>query len=180
MANARFGYPVPSVRSDRHMNCRNCGAPLSPAAFSETTRCCHCDTQNDVSRGLRGADRIVWSSDPADMDCPRCAEPLVHASVDDHRVKACPECQGMILTTAAFGSLVRQRRSEFRGADRTPHPLNLDDLSDPIYCPECRWTMEVHPYYGPGNQIIDSCVRCGLVWIDSGEITAIEHAAGRR
>jgi Zn-finger nucleic acid-binding protein len=40
--------------------------------------------------------------------------------------------------------------------------------------------MEVHPYYGPGSQVIDSCHRCRLVWIDSGELAAIEKAPGRR
>lgn len=162
------------------MNCQNCGAPLSVAAFSDVASCLHCGTQHELSQGERGADRIVWGAESADMDCPRCAEALVQAVLDGHRASACPECHGLMMTNAAFGSLVRQRRAEFRGVDRTPRPIDLDELSDPVYCPECRWTMEVHPYYGPGNQIIDSCVRCGLVWIDSGEITSIETAPGRR
>lgn len=162
------------------MNCRNCGAPLTLAAFSHVAQCLHCGSRNVLTQDERGTDRIVWSGDSANMDCPRCAEQLVHASLDSHPAKACPDCHGIMLTNAAFGSLVRKRRAEFRGADRTLRPMDLDQLSDPIYCPECRWTMEVHPYYGPGNQIIDSCVRCGLVWIDSGEMTAIEQAPGRR
>lgn len=162
------------------MNCQNCGAPLPVTPFSDMVLCLHCDTRHYLPDSEQGTDRIAWSQAPAESDCPRCAERLLQASLDGHPAQACPECHGVMLTTAAFASIVRMRRTEFRGADRTPQPLNLDELSDPIYCPECRWTMEVHPYYGPGNQIIDSCVRCGLVWIDSGELTAIAHAPGRR
>jgi Zn-finger nucleic acid-binding protein len=40
--------------------------------------------------------------------------------------------------------------------------------------------MEVHPYYGPGNVVVDSCCHCGLVWLDAGEISMIETAPGAR
>jgi Zn-finger nucleic acid-binding protein len=40
--------------------------------------------------------------------------------------------------------------------------------------------MDVHPYYGPGSQVIDSCPHCRLVWLDAGELAAIERAPGRR
>jgi Zn-finger nucleic acid-binding protein len=39
--------------------------------------------------------------------------------------------------------------------------------------------METHPYYGPGNVIIDSCAACDLVWLDFGELTQIVDAPGR-
>lgn len=162
------------------MNCRNCGAPLTLSPFSDVASCLHCGSHNAVPLSERGSDRIVWSRDGAGMDCPRCEDGLLQAFLESHPAKACPECHGVMLTNAAFAAIVRQRRAQFRGADRTPQPIDLEGLSDPVYCPQCRRTMEVHPYYGPGNQIIDSCVRCGLVWIDSGELTAIEHAPGRR
>ena len=38
--------------------------------------------------------------------------------------------------------------------------------------------METHPYYGPGNVIIDSCGDCDLIWLDAGELKQIEHAPG--
>jgi Zn-finger nucleic acid-binding protein len=39
--------------------------------------------------------------------------------------------------------------------------------------------MDVHPYYGPGAVVLDSCARCTLIWLDHGEIAAIERAPGR-
>jgi Zn-finger nucleic acid-binding protein len=49
-----------------------------------------------------------------------------------------------------------------------------------VACPVCGERMEVHPYYGPGPAVIDSCSRCGLIWLDRGEMTVIETAPGRR
>jgi len=39
--------------------------------------------------------------------------------------------------------------------------------------------MEAHPYYGPGNVIMDSCGHCDLVWLDFGELRQIVDAPGR-
>jgi hypothetical protein len=39
--------------------------------------------------------------------------------------------------------------------------------------------MDVHPYFGPGNVIIDTCGTCDLVWLDFGELKQIEDAPGQ-
>jgi Zn-finger nucleic acid-binding protein len=39
--------------------------------------------------------------------------------------------------------------------------------------------MNVHPYYGPGNVVIDTCSRCDLVWLDFGELQQISDAPGQ-
>jgi Zn-finger nucleic acid-binding protein len=39
--------------------------------------------------------------------------------------------------------------------------------------------MDVHPYYGPGNIVIDSCSACDLIWLDHGELQQITDAPGR-
>ena len=39
--------------------------------------------------------------------------------------------------------------------------------------------MDVHPYYGPGNVVIDSCRRCDVIWLDFGELEQITRAGGR-
>ena len=162
------------------MHCSNCGAALELTPFSDVADCGHCGTTTLLQRAENGLDRIVWSEEPMGTICPRCEDSLVRAALEGCPAEACPQCRGVMLTNAAFGSIVRQRRADYRSAEFTPRPIDLDQLSDPVYCPGCQRTMEVHPYYGPGQQIIDSCVRCGLVWIDSGELTAIERAPGLR
>jgi Zn-finger nucleic acid-binding protein len=39
--------------------------------------------------------------------------------------------------------------------------------------------MATHPYYGPGNVVIDTCTACDLVWLDFGELAQIVDAPGR-
>ena len=37
--------------------------------------------------------------------------------------------------------------------------------------------METHPYYGPGNIVVDTCSECGYLWLDHGEMTRVENAS---
>jgi Zn-finger nucleic acid-binding protein len=39
--------------------------------------------------------------------------------------------------------------------------------------------MDVHPYYGPGNIVIDTCGTCQLLWLDHGELASVIDAPGR-
>jgi Zn-finger nucleic acid-binding protein len=39
--------------------------------------------------------------------------------------------------------------------------------------------MDVHPYYGPGNVVIDTCIDCRVLWLDHGELRKIRDAPGR-
>jgi Zn-finger nucleic acid-binding protein len=35
--------------------------------------------------------------------------------------------------------------------------------------------MDTHPYFGGGNAVVDTCERCGLIWLDAGELPIIER-----
>jgi Zn-finger nucleic acid-binding protein len=39
--------------------------------------------------------------------------------------------------------------------------------------------MDVHPYGGPGNIVIDNCPHCRLNWLDSGEFFRVVRAPGK-
>ena len=39
--------------------------------------------------------------------------------------------------------------------------------------------MVTHPYFGPGNVVIDSCEACAHVWLDFGELRQIVDAPGK-
>ncbi|MDP1796329.1 MAG: zf-TFIIB domain-containing protein, partial [Planctomycetaceae bacterium] len=93
---------------------------------------------------------------------------------------ACTECHGVLLSNHVFGAVVQQRRAGFQGAEPPPRPVDREQLHQTVPCPGCDKSMETHIYAGPGCQVIDSCAACHLVWIDSGELTAIERAPGRR
>jgi Zn-finger nucleic acid-binding protein len=143
-------------------------------------RCPFCATLHFPEPLDFSADRIVPLSRPSETACPRCGEALSDGALDEVAVEYCATCRGILLASQDFAHLVRLRRSEYTGPDTTPRPLPREHLEHRIECPQCGRTMEVHPYYGPGNQVIDSCHPCRLIWLDSGELAAIERAPGRR
>ncbi|MFV0442297.1 MAG: zf-TFIIB domain-containing protein [Planctomycetaceae bacterium] len=161
------------------MNCANCGAPLVDVARAGVTNCRYCHSQQVVTGG-EGLDGVILLGAPTDLDCPACGDQLVTAVVDDLPCRACPSCFGTTISHDDFGDLVARRRASYQGADQLASTMNLDALAHERECPICHDAMEVHPYYGPGNTIIDSCSVCHLVWLDAGELLAIERSPGRR
>lgn len=100
--------------------------------------------------------------------------------LDGAAIEYCPHCRGLLVASDVLAVVVRKRRAAFRGPPDDPLPLNAHEFRRRVQCPQCRGAMEVHPDYGPGNSIIDSCQRCRLVWLESGELSAIERAPGLR
>lgn len=112
--------------------------------------------------------------------CPNCRQFLQVASLDGFKVTGCSSCHGILLQTVAFGEIVKTRRSEFLGQESIDGPLNQADLAKRRNCPACDSKMDTHPYYGPGNAVIDSCNICNLVWLDQSELYDIIRAPGDR
>lgn len=162
------------------MNCNNCGAPLRPVAGRDHFCCEHCSTYHFPSELADSADRITPLYELSEIECPTCMAPLMHGALDGARVLFCETCRGILSESESFAHVVRQRRQEFDGADATPQPLDHSQLSRKLACPQCRRAMETHAYYGPGNAVVDSCAACRVIWLDHGELAAIERAPGRR
>jgi len=162
------------------MNCLSCGAPLELASKHGVAQCAYCDARRVLAGDGQGLDGVIFLGTPLDLDCPTCGDQLVAALLDDQPVRACPGCYGVAIPFGVFGHLVASRRAAYRGPDRPAAPIDPRELSRTRDCPICRESMEVHPYYGPGRSVIDSCRPCSLVWLDAGELRAIEQTPGRR
>ena len=112
--------------------------------------------------------------------CPLCAAQLVKALLDDvFAVEHCERCRGILLPRATFAEAVTRRRARESGEPARPVPLDRRELERVVACPSCRSQMDVHPYYGPGNVVIDSCQSCDQIWLDFGELEQITTAGGR-
>ena len=162
------------------MNCPNCGGTLVIVEGRGHLRCPFCATLHFPEPLKQSADRITPLGRTSETPCPRCGEALSAGALEEISVEYCGACRGILLPSEDFAYLVQLRRSGYSGPDARPRPLSREDLETRIDCPGCGRTMEVHPYYGPGNQVIDSCHPCRLVWLDTGELAAIERAPGRR
>ncbi len=99
--------------------------------------------------------------------CPRCAAALSMVNHGDYRAETCPDCSGILMTIAELRTMLRLCRQSKPGSKFRPQPVNLDQLTEPVHCPGCARVMEVQPVYGPEQQILDGCARCGMVWLDS-------------
>lgn len=162
------------------MNCNNCGAPLELVDGRDHYRCGFCGTLSFPTDVEASADGVKPLGKAAGQMCPVCAIEMEHAAIDGARVRYCPGCRGVLADSETFSHVVRQRRSDYHGPDVTPAPLDRAQFDRRLNCPQCERPLETHVYYGPGNAVIDSCARCKLIWVDPGEIAAIETAPGRR
>ncbi len=122
----------------------------------------------------------VLGEGPEPLACVVCAEPLAAARLDDtHAVRYCRNCRGLLIARRGFASVVHTRRAWATDVPGPPVPLNRPELDRKVSCPKCRTVMTTHPYYGPGNVVIDSCIPCDLVWLDFGELKQIVAAPGK-
>jgi Zn-finger nucleic acid-binding protein len=98
---------------------------------------------------------------------------------ETHPVRYCRNCRGVLIERRSFASVVEKRRAWAHSTPAPPIPLDRAELERQVRCPACAGPMMTHPYYGPGNVVIDGCQACELVWLDCGELKQIVDAPGR-
>lgn len=162
------------------MNCLSCGAPLRPGELPALMVCLHCGTSRRPPDASMHGDRVAPLDTSSEMDCPRCDHALIQATVDGRRADYCPGCHGILFEAPIFADVVWNRRVMYRGTEATPQPIDPELMKQVIDCPQCQQRMEVHPHYGPGRALIDSCSGCQIVWLDHLELTSLERTPGRR
>ena len=84
------------------------------------------------------------------------------------------------MPSQSLGLLINDFRSEYKGADDKPFPIDPAELDKFENCPACLEKMDSHPYYGPGNVVLNTCNACKLAWLDHGELAKIIRAPGPR
>ncbi len=163
------------------VTCQQCGGNVESVAGRDYMQCRFCQTLAFPQENPLSVDRITPLNDGVDVACPCCSETLQKGQLEDRNVLYCRHCYGMLLKNDAFGAVVRERRARRELSEaETPRPINPADYDRLLHCPHCSGLMEAHPYYGPGNVVIDSCDRCHFIWLDHGEMARIERSAGGR
>lgn len=162
------------------MNCQNCGAPLELGNSQTFLTCDYCLSSRCLEIATDDGDRVVPLDQPSGVDCPCCELELVEAAVDGRPAKYCDQCRGILIEAPVFAQVSWNRRVKYRGPELTPSPVDPEEIQRSLDCPQCQQPMEVHPHYGSGRAVIDSCHRCHLVWLDNSELTKIERTPGRR
>ncbi len=152
-------------------SCKHCGAPLKPVPGKNYWTCEYC-----LAFWFPHArkDGIVPGNRFSGHDCPVCRHVLTLSTIEGHEAFWCEKCHGILMKRGTFTRVVEVRRSLNRAGYCDYKPTPLDTTSRRLICPGCHQPMETHPYYGPGQVVIDSCGDCHLIWLDPGELTQIE------
>lgn len=160
------------------MNCRNCAAPMELFDRRRYYSCRYCGTFEFLD--TPGADGVHVLERKADaLPCPLCAAPLAKSLLDDaHVIEHCEKCRGVLLERAVFAMAVNGRRARAAGPGAPLAEIDQREFHRRVTCSKCRTAMDVHPYYGPGNVVIDTCPKCDLIWLDFGELQQIANAPG--
>ncbi len=147
----------------------------------EYLQCEYCQALVFTADNTLGVDRVTPNGGALEAECPACQKTLCMGQIEERPVLYCGGCYGLLLKNEDFGVITRMRRARRVGGEAEAcRPLNTEEYDRRIRCPNCRDRMEVHPYYGPGNIVMDSCSVCQYVWLDHGELRTVEQAEGGR
>lgn len=168
------------VAANNSIQCSQCGGAASTVAGREYMQCDYCQSLIFTERNPLVVDRIVPMGETLDAaSCPSCDCALSTGKIEDRPVLYCGQCFGVLIKNDVFGTVVRERRARRKGCEaEVCRPLDTSAYDRILGCPACERKMEVHPYYGPGNVVIDSCSSCEYVWVDHGELRSVERAEG--
>ena len=154
------------------MNCPACGAAMRLVGNHRHFHCDHCELFHFPEETNEGVSPL---GEPAGCDCPVCHRPLQNALIDGESVAYCDRCRGFLTLTPTFGQIVYKRRQHHGPHELITEPFDQAELRRSLLCPRCKKRMDVHPYFGGGNAVVDTCERCQLIWLDAGELAVIER-----
>lgn len=171
---------APRQTPDAHSTtCTQCGGTAGEVPGRRYLQCGYCGSLVFPEGSPLETDGITPLGSELESACPCCSEPLQKGEIDGHSALYCRRCYGILIRNTAFGEVIRNRRAaRNQQAGMDVRPINPDEYQRTLNCPSCYRRMETHPYYGPGNVVIDSCCECGYVWLDHGELARLERVAG--
>ena len=157
------------------MDCENCGAAMRPDLERGVFVCDYCGGEFVPPPDAGGVLVLGESTE----ECPICARHLSNGSLETYSLKYCTGCHGMLIAMDLLVNLVEAVRPRRGGFSGRVEPYRLVDADRHLRCPSCGSRMDGHPYCGGGNVNVDSCEKCGLVWLDGGELRRIAAAPDR-
>ncbi len=114
--------------------------------------------------------RIAGDTDDEELECPRCHAAMARREVEvlgpNVHVDVCPACRGMWFDGGELRRVLRDRRV----GDRL-EPMPEGGRRGAIACPRCGGPMDLRR---AADLEVDLCPDCRGVWLDMGELGALE------
>ena len=163
------------------MNCENCNTTMPKVHGQNHFECRPCNAFHFPTSIEEAEDSLQATGKMTEFQCCKCDQPLELGKLRNMLdVCFCDNCRGFVIDSESLGEVITELRRNYDGEDDKPRPINPDDLDAQHPCPACAEPMDAHPYYGPGNVVIDTCQHCKLGWLDHGELATIVRAPGVR
>ncbi|TRX71117.1 zf-TFIIB domain-containing protein [Carboxylicivirga sp. M1479] len=111
------------------------------------------------------------------MNCPRCETPLQVSSIKDVNVSIeidkCPSCGGAWFDKGELAQIENVIEPTFVEIRHIP---KKKEQFEPLACPSCNLHQRLQKVVHPRDKkvIIDHCGYCKGVWLDKGELDAIQ------
>lgn len=111
------------------------------------------------------------------MDCPRCNKLLQTEIIKDIKenieVDTCSTCGGIWFDhreLSKIDKIAEPTFFEIRKIPKTKEQMKI------LHCPSCNDSIELHKAEHPRDKkvIIDYCPNCKGIWLDKGELEAIQ------
>ncbi len=116
------------------------------------------------------------------MKCPNDGTPLNQYTYEaDIQVDQCPSCRGMWLDADELERIEESSVNDYQEEIRQlpnlveqAYAMALARTKPTVRCPQCGAEMERLEHAACSQVLIDACPKCRGVWLDEGEIQALE------
>ncbi len=111
--------------------------------------------------------------------CPACRKEMEFCENGNHEFAGCPKCKGMLFEQPVFAQATQHLRNHVSLARLVPAPMDPTQLRVNRLCSTCGGSLETNAFCGAGNAVIDTCIPCGVIFLDAGELTKLVRAPGK-
>ena len=113
--------------------------------------------------------------------CPNNCGSLSNATYDGVELETCKKCRGIWLSYGKLTIIVRTKEREWPAATvekvlASLRRSNVPPLGEDrdLHCPTCGVELDEVNYQGTSNIIVNPCPHLHGVWLDAGELRAIQ------
>ena len=113
------------------------------------------------------------------MNCPSCETPLEGSQYEGQHLRRCPGCSGYLVEQTNLRLIERKREVNVPAQAAGTSTRQGPDEEFIQLCPRCKLTMKKFRYGKEPAVTVDQCRRCKALWLDAGELEAIQASFER-
>ena len=114
--------------------------------------------------------------------CPRCEIHLHQQDMNGVAIEYCPRCSGLCFDRGELDKVTEKTAGSVEYCTVADASLSVDDGRSEIGCPKCEThkKMRKAAFVQYTDIVVDHCDACGVIWLDTGELDAINRHIQRQ